>query len=341
MLSKPNLRDEKISDWLRDQYGLRVIQIVFLPTNYENTAAYRVIAEDKTPYFLKLRRDVLDENSITVPVFLKNQGVRQIIEPIAARSHLRWAYLDDINVILYPFVEGHNAFKVVLSEPQWFELGAALKGIHSARVPAELRSQLQHETYSREWCEKVEMLQERAQRDTFNDPFAAQLAEFMTVRADEILHLVRRTEQLGSMLKVQSGKFVLCHSDIHAGNILCDANGSLYIVDWDDPIMAPKERDLMFIGGGVGGIWHSAQEEALFYRGYGQTEINPIALTYYRFNRILQDIGIYAEQLLLTASGSQDRMRTLQGIVSFFLPNRVVEMAYKAEKTLPPELRPN
>ena len=39
-------------------------------------------------------------------------------------------------------------------------------------------------------------------------------------------------------------KFVLCHSDIHAGNVLLGGNETIYIVDWDDPIMAPKELSL-------------------------------------------------------------------------------------------------
>ena len=83
----------------------------------------------------------------------------------------------------------------------------------------------------------------------------------------------------------------MCHSDIHAGNILIDANGALYIVDWDNPVLAPKERDLMFIGGGQEFAGHTAQEEeTLFYRGYGQTQIDPIALAYYRYERIIQDI---------------------------------------------------
>jgi hypothetical protein len=46
----------------------------------------------------------------------------------------------------------------------------------------------------------------------------------------------------------------LCHSDIHAGNILIDVNDDFYIVDWDNPILAPKEHDLMFIGGGQRGV---------------------------------------------------------------------------------------
>ena len=39
---------------------------------------------------------------------------------------------------------------------------------------------------------------------------------------------------------------------VHAGNVLLGDNDKLAIVDWDNPIMAPKERDLMFVGGGIG-----------------------------------------------------------------------------------------
>lgn len=339
MLEKPNLQEARITDWLLDHYGLRVVDVGFLPTNYENTAAYRVVTEDEKSYFLKLRRDVFEETSVTLPLFLRDLGLRQIIAPIATRSRQYGAYLDDFNVILYPFVAGHNAFKVALTEYQWIDFGSALKKIHNTLLPPELSSQIQHETYSREWSKQVKALLERAQKDKFDEPVAAQLAVFMITRASEILHLVRRAEQLSLILQMQPPEFVLCHSDIHAGNILCNPDGSLYIVDWDNPLMAPKERDLMFIGGGVGGIWNSAQEETLFYRGYGKTEINTVALAYYRFERILQDIGPNAEQLFLTDTGSNDRVRTLQGIMSFFLPNGVVAMALKAEKILPQGLR--
>jgi spectinomycin phosphotransferase len=47
-------------------------------------------------------------------------------------------------------------------------------------------------------------------------------------------------------------------------------DGFVYNVDWDHPNLAPKERDLMFIGGAQGFIGHAPQEEeTLFYLGYG------------------------------------------------------------------------
>jgi spectinomycin phosphotransferase len=339
MLEKPDLQDAKIVDWLLDHFGIRAVTVKFLPTGYQNTAAYRVVAEDDTSYFLKLRRDVFEKISVTLPVFLQDLGLRQIIAPIPGNRIQYPVYLDDFNVILYPFVEGHNAFQVALTQDQWFDFGFALKRIHSISLPLELMNHIPSETYSPEWREKVKVLLEQVQQDTFHVPMAAQLAGFMKSKARAISHLVRRAEQLSSILQMHAPDFVLCHSDIHAGNILCNPDGSLYIIDWDNPILAPKERDLMFVGGGVGGIWNSAHEEAFFYQGYGETELNPVALTYYRFERILQDVGPNLEQFLFADASNQDRIRTLQGLERFFLPNDVVEMAYQAEKSLPSELQ--
>lgn len=79
-----------------------------------------------------------------------------------------------------------------------------------------------------------------------------------------IRRLVDRAEQLGQKLQGQTHKFVLCHSDIHGGNVLIEGNDSIYIVDWDDPIKAPKERDLMFIGGVLQMFGISRMKESFF-----------------------------------------------------------------------------
>jgi len=340
MLEKPNLQDEKIIACLRDEYSLNVVQVTFLPLGADrNTAVYRVVTDKATPYFVKLRQEVFDETTVVVPKLLHDQGVRQIIAPLSTRSRQLWASLDSFNFTLYPFVEGHSGFEVDLSDRHWVDFGRALKGIHTARVPPALTGRIQQEIYSAQWREIVKRFQGQVEDTTFADPVAAELAAFLKVRQHEISDLVRRAERLGCVLQTRSLKFVLCHSDIHAGNILIDANDALYIVDWDNPILAPKERDLMFIGGGIGGVWNTDQEAELFYKGYGQTEIDPIALAYYRYERIIQDIAAYCEQILLTDEGGEDRQEGLQQLISQFLPNDVVEMAYKSEENLPPELK--
>jgi spectinomycin phosphotransferase len=107
------------------------------------------------------------------------------------------------------------------------------------------------------------------------------------------------------------------------------------MVDWDDPIMAPKERDLMFIGGGIANVWNKSHEEKFFYKGYGKTEINMTILAYYRHERIVEDIALYGQQLLLTSTDDQsNRTESYKHFIAQFEPQGVVEIAFKTDENL-------
>jgi len=103
MLEKPDLQDEKIIACLRDEYGLNVVQAAFLPLGADrNTAVYRVVTDNATPYFVKLRRGVFDETTVVVPKLLHDQGIMQIIAPLSTRSRQLWTRLGSFNLTLYP-----------------------------------------------------------------------------------------------------------------------------------------------------------------------------------------------------------------------------------------------
>lgn len=336
MLEKPDLQDEKIIASLQDEYGLRVVQVVFLPLGADrNTAVYRAVSEDGTRYFVKLRHGVFDGATVALTRFLSDQGIVHIIAPLATKAGDLCASLEAFELVLYPFIEGHSGYEVDLSDRQWRDLGRALRSIHSTRVPEALGSRIQGETYSPRWREIVKTFLARLDGAAPADPVAAELAAFLNARCDGILDLVGRAEGLALALRPRSAEFVLCHSDIHAGNVLIASNGALYIIDWDDPIFAPKERDLMFIGAGLWGNGRTPQEEeALFYQGYGQTQINPVVLAYYRYERIVQDIAVFCERIFSTSEGRQDREQSLRYLKSNFLPNSTIERAYESDKTL-------
>jgi spectinomycin phosphotransferase len=335
MLEKPDFPDEKISACLLAEYGLFVTQIGFLPLGADqNTAVYRAVAADGRTYFVKLRSGLFDETAVTVPKFLSDQGIRQIIAPIATQSNQLWARLDPFAVILYPFIAGHNGFEVPLSDHHWHDLGVALKQIHTVAVPPMLLQQIQQESYTPRWREIVKRFLTHVVDETLVDSVAIRVAALLQSKRTEILDLVQRAERLAQMLTVRSPNFVLCHSDIHAANMLIDTNNVLHIVDWDNPILAPKERDLMFVGGGLGGDGHTPQEEErLFYGGYGETPIDANALAYYRYERIVQDIAVYCEQLLLSNEGGADREQSLHYLASNFLPDGLITLAYESDKS--------
>jgi spectinomycin phosphotransferase len=335
MLEKPNLPDEKIIACLQTNYGLPVTQITFLPLGADrDTSVYRAVTADGTAYFVKLRRGVFDEIVVTLPKWLSDQGIEQIIAPLATQTGQLWTSLAVFTVMLYPFVEGHNGYEVALTDHQWREFGAALKRIHTAVLPPALTRRIPQETYPPQGRATVKQFLAQVETDTFVDPVASKLAAFLQTKHAELHSLVDRTERLAQVLQARTPASVLCHFDLHAGNLLLASTDALYIVDWDNPLFAPKERDLMFIGGGQLGDWQTPQAEvALFYPSYGQTEIDPVALAYYRYERIIQDIAVECEQIFLTNEGGADREQALRYLTSNFLPNSVLAIAYQSDMT--------
>ena len=329
MLEKPELKDEQIINCLRNEYGLSVENISFLPLGADlKTAVYRVETTDGMIYFVKLRRGNFSEASVTVPNYLSGLGIRQIIPSLMTQTGQLWASLNPFKVILYPFVEGQDGFEKGLSYRHWVEFGTALKRFHGADIPPTITSRIQRENFSPQWRDTVRIFLERIEEETFDEPVAAELAAFLKTKKDETLELVKQAKRFAQILQEQPPEFILCHADIHGWNLLIDSDGALHMVDWDTLIFAPKERDLMFVGGGLVGTGHTSQEEeTLFYQGYGQTKVDPIAIAYYRSERIIEDIAVYCEQIFLSDKGGEDRKQSLINVKSNYLPNGRIEIA--------------
>ena len=336
MLEKRDLLDEAILAGLKQGFGIQGARVTFLPLGADpDTAVYRVAAQDGAAYFLKLRRGSFDPLAVELPKYLSERGIAPVIAPLAARSGQLWAPLDSFTGILYPFIEGQDGYQAALSDRQWVEFGTALKSLHAVHLPPNLAQRLKRESFSPPWRQMTRKFLEQAESDSFTDPVALKCAAFMKSRGEQALELVERAEHCAAVLQSSSLEMVLCHSDLHAGNLLIRPNGAFYIVDWDDVLLAPKERDLMFIGGAQGFVGHTPQEEeALFYRGYGPVQVDPTALAYYRYERIIQDLAIFCQQLLLSEAGGEDREQAFQYLASNFLPGGTIEAADRAAKAL-------
>jgi spectinomycin phosphotransferase len=336
VLEKPDIQDEKIITCLQLEYGLRIIQLAFLPLGGNLcTAVYRAVSEDKTLYFCKLRCSDFDEISVELPRFLSEQGITQIIPPLLSKTGQLWAKLDAFNVILYPFVEGTSGFQEKLTERQWADFGTALQRIHTLSLPPALSQKLQKENYSSESGDICREVLQRLENEKFEDPVMAGLAAFLLPKRETILDFIGHAQRLARVLVSRSMEMVLCHSDIHPGNLFLDKNGTLLIVDWDSPVLAPKERDLMFIGGGQGYVGVDDQEEeAHFYRYYDRSSVDTLAMAYYRYERNLYDLSVECPRIFSTTLNARDRAQSLEIVTWLFLPGGSIDMAHKAGRLL-------
>lgn len=335
MLVRQSISDQPIIDCLYTHYGIDVVTLRFLPLGADmNASVYKAETEDQSSYFVKLKRGHHHDIGIAIVQLLHHVGIQQVILPVKTIHEHPTQRIDDFTLIVYPFIEGQDGFNRTLTDEQWLTLGKTLKQLHEIYVPASIKPRLRQETYSSKWREMVRSLYPLIKGKPAWDEIALKLLAFMKKNILTIQRLVDRAEQLAQRLQNESPQFVLCHSDIHGGNVLIDNDNTLYIVDWDDPIMAPKERDLMFIGGGVANVWNNSHEEALFYKGYGQVDINKIMLTYYRHERIVEDIAEYGQDLLLTMAGGENRPDMYKHFIAMFEPRGVIDIAFKTDEGL-------
>lgn len=297
-------------------------------------SVYKAETYDGQSYFVKLKHGKHLDISVALLSLLQVSGIQQIIPPLKTLDGELTQYINDFNLVVYPFIDGRNGFCYHLTDDQWIALGKALKQIHELDVPQSIKDQIRKETYPSKWREIVRSLDAYIDENLAGDEAALKFQAFMKEHREIVHRLINRAEFLSQKSQEQLAEFVLCHSDIHGGNVLIDESGSLFIVDWDDPIMAPKERDLMFIGGGVANVWNNPCEEEFFYKGYGKTEINRAILAYYRHERILEDIAEYGQALLLTSAGGEERMKMFKHFRDMFEPNGVVDIAFRTDENL-------
>jgi spectinomycin phosphotransferase len=190
---------------------------------------------------------------------------------------------------------------------------------------------IRHEQYPDTWFRSVREYLRSTPAEAPSDDVTRDLVELLSTKRVQIETLADRAEVLADSLKRRALPFVPCHGDLHAGNVLVTDTKTLFIIDWDDPLLALKERDLMFIGGGVGGAWNRPEESVAFYQGYGTAAVDGEAIAYYRCVRIVEDIVVFCDSLFSDGGGdAAERRGRLTKLASAFGPNDVVEIAESA-----------
>jgi spectinomycin phosphotransferase len=122
---------------------------------------------------------------------------------------------------------------------------------------------------------------------------------------------------------------VLCHGDIHAANILTGDDGRIHLVDWDAPVLAPRERDLIFVIGSQIARDVLPHEERWFFSGYGLVDTDPDALVLFRYERVIEDLVEFGRELLASTDlENPDTVFALRIIETFFAPDGIATQAH-------------
>ncbi len=290
---------------VHDGWGLDVASVEPAPGGLDRQARTYLVSITGDGYrFLKVRLDDFAPRSIQVPEFLAERGLSAVVAPIGPvrRSGA-------LRLALYPFVPGGDLWRGGLTETQWFEYGRFLGEMHALELPDDMAGLVPAETYETTAPQRIRDLAGTVENHPDLGPLWRDHAALLLALADEV-DVLRRAAA------ADREPAVLCHGDIHPANLMADADGQLRVVDWDEPVRAPRERDLMFVLSGDYGMQPiNARREAMFRSGYGRLDVDTDMLRYYRVERWLDDIALFNATVLDPASSEQARRDELAFLV--------------------------
>jgi spectinomycin phosphotransferase len=323
------LRTPIIIKALSAGFGVQVDRLTFLSLGEDaRSHAYRVEAVGGSTYFLKVRSGADNPPGARVPAYLNRRGVPRVLAPLPGGDDEPFVRVGDFTVMLYPMLDAVPGAQVGLSPEQWRELGGTVKQVHTVAPVAELHQLVDRETFRPTRRELIEDLETLSAAGLADDPVAQDLGDFWRARERTIRWLVHQTDAMGLRRRQASFDMVLCHGDLHTWNVMVDTDDQLWIVDWDEAILAPKERDLMFVIRGIRKDLVQPQNTQFFLEGYGETTIDQHLLAYYRCAWAVQDIAAYAEQVFLTPALSEvTRRAAADGFMDLFEPGNIVDLA--------------
>lgn len=77
-----------------------------------------------------------------------------------------------------------------------------------------------------------------------------------------------------------------------------DKSGSVFVIDWDQVMLAPKERDFIFV---------REPQAAAFFKGYGgKADVDQMALAYFLWERVIQDIIAFSKDICFKSDWSEE-----------------------------------
>ncbi len=106
-------------------------------------------------------------------------------------------------------------------------------------------------------------------------------------------------------------------ADPHLGNVLTGPDAQVWLVGWDDVMLAPRELDLMFaIGGVLAFAPVTERQQAWFFEGCGPVDLDQDRLSYYRCTRALVDLLEPAAEVLTRPERAETALAIVRDVLS-------------------------
>jgi len=302
----------RLLDFIRREYPIEPMGISPAKRGFFGET-WRVDTAERR-YFVKLDYSVthqgIYERSFPIVEHLNAHGIDFINKIVPTAHGALSARYDGAVLGVFDWIDGENIENDATKQPEYRML---------AKIYAVLTDNLAipREDFGGKIADKFFAQWERLRRNPGAE--AARICALFEQRRETLTHLAERLKYFAKRCAEDDAHFYLTHGDA-GGNLI--ANGDRYaIVDWDDPILAPPERD-----GWVMECFHWAQavfQAELAKNGIHYT-LRPERLAYYCYHFCIFYLTEFLEEFERTGTAEvneeffdgwiAERMRYADGI---------------------------
>jgi len=306
------IQTDRLIQAIQQHYGIEIESLRFLQRGWGGDC-FAIDTPAAERFFLKVHDG--DEHDVAasskafyLPLMhqLHSKGIlSHIPHPVPTLGGEFSTPLGSFELVITHFIDGRLIGFGTLPEPVLRELSKMVGILHNSR------SQLD---FDQPFIERFEMIPERDFWEVFNALEAVNAADRVGRHAlrdallphqGKILAALGYQKTLQTTARGSNKPMVVCHTDLHGANLMGDDRGNLYILDWENALIAPPEHDMIFFAGEPN-FWEVFWPH--YHQQFQDASLDPEILRFYFYRRALEDIFGIARRILL-GDGDEARDR--------------------------------
>jgi hypothetical protein len=303
-MKSKNLIDQQILvQAIRKGYGLEITDIKFLLRGFGGDC-YRAETSTRTSYFLKLHDPINNQmtaassRAFYLPLMqqLHTKNILPNIPHLLPKLDGTLSLgIGDNELVITNFITGELVGFGELPELILVQLAEQVGILHNCRDQLE---------FEYPFIDQFEIVFEQDLLDSFDrlvslpepiTPGQSLLRESILPHQAQLITHLNRLKQLQAYARKTNKFKVVCHTDIHGGNLMTNKQGNLYILDWENALIAPPEHDLFFFAG-------EPNFREIFWphytRSFEVADLDLNMLRFYFYRRGLEDIADFILRIL-------------------------------------------
>ena len=320
----PPIDETSLVEVLHREYGLQVARLTFLKkawVAYCYTVDCAADCAGRARYLVKFYDDARQAHAYArdVDFYLSlthtlhtQQILPHIACPVQTLNKSFSVHFDGHLLILFHWIEGQTPGFGRLPGDVLNQLGTLVGTLHASTPQITYHNPPREQfdvPFQTDLVRGLDALQGITPTHT---PGQQELRRLLLPCRNEILRLLDRLQDLAAQVKAQGREQVICHTDLHGGNLILDDRGTLYILDWEEAVLAPPEHDLIFFA------WDDRFWDVFlpqYERAFGSVSLDSEVFGFYFYRRNLEDLTDFFVRILYEHNGDEQDRVDLQGLV--------------------------